>query len=332
VKNRPFVSIVIPTFNRKDRLGRCLLHLGQLEYPRDRFEVIVVDDGSHDAAGIAGVVGAFQGSRLIRNNKNEGAAAAKNRGAKESSGAFVVFIDDDIEADKGWLSELVAAALADDTAAICASKLLFKDRPGIVNSTGGVMNIYGDAWDRGVFEEDTGQYDKEERIFFGCSAAILVRRDALERVGYFDETLLSIYEDVDLGWRINLAGYKAIYVPGSVAYHAFGGTIRSDDPEAKYMLERNRIRIMLKNYELFTLLRNLAGLLKFKFERFKRDPRSAECRRGGLLFASLKAWSWNIACVSGVLTERVHVRKFKKVRDRDIFKIMGRYKYESFGI
>lgn len=330
MKDLPFISIIIASFNGMHYLNDCLSSISNLDYPKEKLEVILIDDCSQDKT-YEFIKENFTDIRIIRNYRTRGVAESRNIGIKTAKGELLAFLDNDVKVEKNWLFELVKAIEEDERIGICASKLLFKDRPDILNSTGGIMNLYADAWDRGVFEKDAGQYDIERRVFFGCCAAMLARKEVLERVGYFDPRLY-IYEDVDLGWRLNLAGYKIIYVPGSVAYHRCGGTIKRNDLKGKYLLERNRIRITLKNYESKTLLKNVIGLLKFKLIRFGLHTKSTGQSKLSLFIYSLGAWIWNLFHILDTLKKRKYTQKIKILSDKEIFDLMGSYKYKSFNL
>lgn len=330
MKDSPFISIIIASLNGMHYLNDCLSSISNLDYPKEKLEVILIDDGSQDKT-YEFIKENFSNIKIIRNRRNRGVAASRNIGIKNAKGKLIAFLDNDVRVEKNWLFELVKAIEEDREIGICASKLLFKDKPEILNSTGGVMNIYADAWDRGVFEKDRGQYDIERRVFFGCSAAMLVRREVLERIGYFDSRLY-IYEDVDLGWRVNLLGYKVIYVPTSIGYHKLGGTFQRNNLEGKYILERNKIRIIIKNYEVKTLLKNTFGLLKFKLARFKIRTQSAKQSKLSLFIFALAAWGWNIIYILDTLRKRKYIQKIKIIPDREIIRLMGSYKYASFNL
>lgn len=330
MKDSPFISIIITSLNGMHYLNDCLSSISNLDYPKEKLEVILIDDGSQDKT-YEFIKENFSDIKIIRNYRTRGVAESRNIGIKNAKGKLLAFLDNDVRVEKNWLFELVKTIEEDERIGICASKLLFKDRPDILNSTGGVMNIYADAWDRGVFERDAGQYDAHRRIFFGCSAAMLVRREVLDRIGYFDSRLY-IYEDVDLGWRVNLLGYKVIYVPTSIAYHKLGGTIKRNNPKGKYILERNRIRTMLKNYESKTLLKNTTGLLKFKLSRFKIHAQSSRQSKLSLFIYSTAAWVWNLLHILDTLKKRKYIQKIRILPDNKIIKLMGSYKYKSFNL
>jgi len=323
----PFVSVIISSFNGRRHLEECLLSLRNLNYPAGKREIILIDDGSQDKT-YEFVKDKFREVNIIRNRRNMGAAESRNIGIRNAKGGLLAFLDNDVRVEKNWLRELVRAIEEDGQIGICASKLLFKDQPCVLNSAGGVMNIYVDAWDRGVFERDTGQYDADRRVFFGCSAAMLARREVLGKTGYFDP-LLYVYEDVDLGWRVNLLGYKVIYAPQAIAYHKRGGTLVRSSLRGKYLLERNRIRTMVKNYEAKTLWRNMPGLFKFKLARLRRHARVYAYPVFSLFVAVLAAWAWNLLYIVDTLKKRRQTQKIKIVTDREIREVLGIYKYAS---
>ncbi len=330
MKDLPFVSIVMASLNGRHLLPAVFSSIENLNYPRARFEVILVDDGSTDSTAEF-VKEDLPYVRLIRNGMTIGPAASRNGGIKAARGEIVAFLDNDVEPDKEWLRELVQPFEDGPAIGISCSKILFKDKPNVINSTGGVMNIYADAWDRGVFEMDKKQYDDARRVFFGCSAAMAARRDVLEKAGCFDPAL-NIYEDADLGWRVNLLGYKVIYAPASLAYHRRGSTIVRGTLRAKYELERSRLRTMIKNYEAKTLWGNAAGLARFKLLRFNRHPAGPNQPRLALAVSALAAWAWNILHIPGTLKERRRIRRVKALSDDEIFKLMGNYKYGNLTI
>lgn len=326
----PLVSIIIANFNGRDRLKECLATVQALDYPQDRVEIIVIDDGSRDGT-YEFLEKNFSSIKIFRNNANKGVAKARNIGIRHSRGELLAFVDNDAAVSKDWLLELVKAIELDKDVGICASRILFKHDRGILNSTGGVMNIYGDAWDRGIFEKDVNQYDNHRRVFFACGAAMLVRKDILSKIKHFDP-ILRLYEDVDLGWRVNLAGYKVIYVPSAIAYHGFGGTIERNGLKGRYLLERNRIRILVKNYEKTTLAKNVIGLLRFKYTRFNKHAISKKRSRAILFILSIAAWLWNIVNILDTINKRRDVQKIRTIPDDGILDLMGNYKYETFNL
>ena len=327
--NLPFVSIVITNFNNSQYLKSCLLSLGSVDYPRENMEIIVVDDASSDSS-VDMVRRMFPSVKIICNKTTKGPAESKNIGAKLAKFGLIAFLDNDVEVEKTWLMPLVGIIDNNKKIAICCSKVLFLEDRKQINSAGGVVNIYGDGWGRGIFEQDTCQYDGEEKVFYGCSAAMLTRKDIIDEVGYFDKDYFYLYEDLDYGWRVNLAGYRAAYVPESVAYHKFGATMKRGTFSVRYFTERNRIQTILKNYDTKTLVKILPGFLKIRAYKTVNTLDSAKKMRLSCFISFLLAWLWNIANLPKTLKKRNAVQTARKISDEEIFNLMGDYKLKIF--
>lgn len=249
----PLVSVVIANWNGRGHLKRCLEALAR-QTLRD-FQVVVVDNGSTDGS-VEMVAAAFAGVRVIQNGKNLGFAAANNVGIRATDGLFVATLNNDTEPRADWLERLVEPALGDDTVGMVASRMLFADRPDMVNSAGIAMDRAGIAWDRMGGEPDRGG-DRVEEVFGPCAGAALYRRAMLDRIGLFDEDFFAYLEDVDLAWRARLAGWKCLYTPAAVVIHAHSATGVEGSPFKSYHLGRNKVWCIVKNYpapQLYAML------------------------------------------------------------------------------
>ena len=170
-------AVVIPTWNGRHLLDACLIALAA-QTCRD-FETIVVDNGSADGT-TAWLRERYPQVRVITNDRNLGFAAAVNQGIRASDGRYVVTLNNDTEPDPGWLAALVAAVETDSTVGMCASKMLFADRPQVINSTGICVDRTGIAWDRrGGEVDDWGRGPSRWRLFGPCGGAALYRRRCL---------------------------------------------------------------------------------------------------------------------------------------------------------
>ncbi len=255
-KKKPLVSVIITNFNGMDYLEKCLMSVKKTKYPK--FEVFLIDDGSTDRS-VDFVKKNFKWVRIIKNEKNIGPIKSRNRGIKLSRGSLIAFLDNDTVVTPEWLSELVNVIERDEKIGVCACKVKLYSEKGKINSAGMGCDIFGFAFSRGlvarnVYERDVGQYDKEEEIFAAYAAAMLARRDVLKKVGMLNENLGMYYEEVELCWKIRLAGYKIIYVPCSIVYHRMTGAKSKFKPKMKFYTERNRLRTMLQNYSLLSLI------------------------------------------------------------------------------
>lgn len=206
-EDAPFVSIVVPVYNRADDIGECLASLLALNYPESRREIIVVDDGSTDPTADAA---AAYPVRLLRLTGNQGQSAARNQGAAAATGDLVAFMDSDCIADPDWLSELVPC---------------FQDNR--VTLVGGYVDAYYSQTRLDRFEAVgsplkmgdgalTGAGDKS--VLYVPTCNLLVRRTAYLEAGGLDP-LLRVGEDVDLCWRMMNAGHRILYVPRGRVKH-----------------------------------------------------------------------------------------------------------------
>ncbi|MFH0860560.1 MAG: glycosyltransferase family 2 protein [Candidatus Altiarchaeota archaeon] len=240
LKNLPLISLVIVNHNGRDLLEDCLSSIRDLEYPKEKLEIIMVDNISEDDS-MSFVSESFPECRIIRSGENN-YAKANNIGIRESKGNFVGLLNNDVRVERNWLVELVRVMMSDAKVGVAGGKILFEN--GRIQSVGHVElgNYY---WsDRGFNETDREQYDRVEDVKSLCGAAVLYRRKCLDDVGLFDEDFVMYYEDVDLNLRCGERGWRRVYVPKSVAYHKFRGTATEDT--VKKWCERNRLMLIAK--------------------------------------------------------------------------------------
>ena len=237
------ISVVIPNWNGARFLRSCLESLRAQSY-RD-FEAIVVDNASTD--GSADIVEQeYPEMTLIVLERNRGFAAAVNAGIRSAKGQYLALLNNDAEADPGWLHELHAAQERWPGAGSVASKMLLYDRRRLINSAGDFYGLDGMPGNRGVWQQDAGSFDHEEPVFGGCGGAVAYRRDMLDQIGPFDESMFMYCEDVDLAWRAQLAGWPCVYAPRAVVYHRLSAT--GGGATASYYTGRNCLYVIAKDY------------------------------------------------------------------------------------
>lgn len=235
-------SVIIPSWNGFHLLPTCLNSLRAQTYRH--FETIVVDNASSDET-VSLLAQEYSEVRLVALDTNRGFAGAVNVGIAQSTGQLVALINQDVEADPQWLEALAAASRAHRTAGAFASKIMLFDQRDRFHSAGDSYRRDGIPVNRGVWERDVGQFDEQVHIFAACGGAAAYRRSMLHEVGGLDERFFMYCEDVDLAWRHQLAGFRTIFVPESVAFHrlsASGGGIT-----ASYYTGRNTIYVIVKN-------------------------------------------------------------------------------------
>jgi GT2 family glycosyltransferase/glycosyltransferase involved in cell wall biosynthesis len=237
----PFISVITVNYNGKHLLTDCLASLASLDYPRDKFEVILVDNGSSDGS-VDFVKADYPKVRVILNDSNN-YCRANNLGVKESKAEFIAFLNNDTRVDKNWLIELVKLITSDDTIGAVGSKILLMD--GRIDSTGHEESSDLRWIDRGSQEEDRGQYDEAEEVSSVSNCATLFRRAAFEQAGGFDEEFNMYLEDVDISIRLRKNGWRIRFCPKSIVFHKHHGT--SNDDDAELFSEKNRLLLAAKH-------------------------------------------------------------------------------------
>lgn len=266
----PLLSVIIPHYNGVQYLEPCFKALRQQSYPR--LEVILVDNGSADES-VAFTRRNFPDVKIIELGQNLGLTVAINRGIAQAQGSVLVPLNNDTEVSPGWGQALVDRLAAFPDAGIVASKMLLFSERDKIHSAGDGFAVNGIPINRGVWQVDAGQFDGDTYIFGGCGGAVAYRRDMLNDIGLFDEDLFMYLEDVDLNWRAQLAGYRAVFAPEAVVYHhlsATGGGVISS-----YYTGRNT---------LFVLAKNLPGPL------FQRHWRAIVAAQLKITADALRAW------------------------------------------
>jgi GT2 family glycosyltransferase len=241
---KPCVSIIIPTYNGLRFLPTCFDALRGQTYPAEKREIILVDDASTDET-VPFVREHYPEVQILSLPKNVGLAKGCNAGAGRANGEILVMLNNDTEAEPGWLAGLVAAADANPDAGSIASKMLLFDRRDTLHNAGDLMGSDGIPRNRGVWQRDMGQFDASPEIFSGCGGGVAYRRVAWQQARGFDERLFMYLEDVDLGWRLQLLGWRAVFAPAARLYHqlsATGGGVLSS-----YYTGRNTIWVIAKD-------------------------------------------------------------------------------------
>jgi len=241
--DQPLASIIIPNWNGAHHLPVCLEALRAQTYPR--IEVILVDNGSTDGSP-ALVTEQYPEVRLLALDRNLGLTGGNNAGFRAARGEILISLNNDTEADPHFVEALVTALLEHPEAGLAAAKMLLFDRRATIHSAGDGYGVDGIPFNRGVWQQDEGQFDEPGWIFGGCGGAVAYRRAMLDEVGLFDESLFMYCEDVDLNWRAQLAGWRCWYTPGAVVYHKLSAT--GGGPLASFYTGRNTLWVLVKNY------------------------------------------------------------------------------------
>ena len=236
--------MVVPNWNGEKLLSTCLGSLRGQSF--EGFEVVVVDNGSTDDS-VALVARDFPEVRVLSLDENLGFSAAVNAGIKASNAEYVALLNNDTEVRPGWLEALVDAANTYPEAGLFASKMVDFDDRRVLDGAGDVLRRSGLPYRLGHGEPDRGQYDQATFVFGACAGAALYRRGMLDDVGLFDEDFFANCEDGDLSFRAQLAGYRCLYVPGSVVYHMGSATFGRRSQISTRLGTRNSLCMLVKN-------------------------------------------------------------------------------------
>ncbi len=279
------VAVIIVNWNGGRFLEGCLVSLmRQTQIPG---EIILVDNASTD--GSLEIARRFPAVRVIVLAQNTGFARGNNLAiaAASAESEWIALLNPDAFAAPRWLETLLMAAEANPEFDVFGSKLVNAADPVVLDGAGDVYHVSGRVWRTAHSVPMTSSSETECEIFSPCAAAALYRRSAFEEVGGFDEDFFCYVEDVDLGFRLRLAGYRCLYVPQSVAHHVGSGTTGGQHSDfSVYHGHRNLVWTFVKNMPgvLFWLLLplhvalNLASIVWFALRgqggvilRAKRD-------------------------------------------------------------
>ncbi len=246
----PAVHIIIVNWNSEALLRRCLDALSGQTY--SDFAVTVVDNGSahFDADALSAYFAERSRNPLscLPLPRNEGFAAANNHAvAALGDATWIALLNPDAFPEPAWLERLLTAARERPDCASFASRLIQANAPDRLDGAGDAYHVSGLVWRRGHGEPAAGRYLAREEVFSACAAAALYRGDALRAAGGFDDAFGSYVEDVDLGFRLRLAGHRCLYVPDAVAHHVGSAVSGPRSDAVVYLGHRNLVWCYAKN-------------------------------------------------------------------------------------
>lgn len=239
------IFVVIPNWNGADMIAECLQ---SLEKQTCKHKVVVVDNGSVDES-ISIIEAQFPGVHLIRLPENTGFSGGVNTGIEyalsQEADAIALFNNDAI-ADKDWLKQLATTLETQPEAGIATCKLLRDDKKHF-DSTGDFYSVIGMPFPRGRNRLDKGQYDNPEEVFAASGGASLYRAEMFNQIGIFDQAFFAYYEDVDISFRAQLAGWKVFYNPEARVYHHVSATSSKLGSFTRYHATKNYYLLYAKN-------------------------------------------------------------------------------------
>jgi GT2 family glycosyltransferase/glycosyltransferase involved in cell wall biosynthesis len=266
VQRKGTVTVVVVNYRGAEDTIACLRGFDELDWPRERLQLVCVDNASGDGSSEA-IRAALPHVELVESPTNTGFAGGCNLGVAHARGEVVAFLNNDARPHRDWVSAAMTVLDQDPGVASVASKVLDWDGEK-VDYVDGSLTWFGMGYKREVERFDTGEWDAPKDVLFGTGAAMFVRTDVFRDVGGFDERFFMFYEDVDLGWRLNLLGHRVRYEPRSLAYHRHHVTMNNFGQfRESYLLERNALLAMYKNYGDEALAKALPAALALTVRR-----------------------------------------------------------------
>jgi GT2 family glycosyltransferase/glycosyltransferase involved in cell wall biosynthesis len=301
------VSIVIPNYNGREYIEGCLQSLIEMNFPCREVEIIVVDNGSSDGS-VDLINRNWPDVKLIINKENLGFSRAANQGAAAASGDYIAFLNSDMQVDKNWLSKLLEVIR--DGIAIAGSK--------VMNWDGTAIDFFGRPDDAFCLSRgsDLITYKKVKPSLFASGGAALICRDIFRKVGGFDSDFFLYQEDIDLGWRLWLQGYKCVICSESVVYHRGGTSSSKLAPELiQALAQKNMLCCTYKNLSDENLCELFPVLVYFLLKRAKS---AVVIERG--MEEGLREF---LLSLESVVLKRKEVQRSRVKSDEEIFSQVG---------
>ena len=348
ISNYPYVSVIILNFNGEKYIRKCLSSVQGLNYPKDKYEIIFVDNGSTDGS-IDYVSKKFRNIKIVRNEKNFGFSKGNNIGMENAEGELVAFLNNDMVVDKKWLLNLVKCYKETSENVCCISSKILSYDGKKIDFIDGQVSFYAHAYQISFGEKYDDLQLERKPIFFPCGGSFLINRDIYLAVGGFDDDYFAYFEDVDLGWRLWLLGYKVYFEPKSVVYHKHWGTTGSIPNYKRHVLyERNALYTIIKNYEKENLLKVLPAAIllsinrglnyggvdldDFRFEVIptgENKKNSDELKINKITLSPIMGINGVIENLYKLVSKREKIQKNRKLSDKELFK-MFKMPFKSF--
>lgn len=245
------VAIILVNYNGKKYLPDCLSSLMNLDYPKENLKIFFIDNGSSDDS-LEYAKNNYKDLEYYVNEKNLGFAEGNNIGINKTISLgydYVYLINQDTISEPDSLKKLVNLLQSDESIAAVQPRLMLWPEKDKVNSLGNSIHYLGFGFSGGGYQKFSGDLTPKE-IAYPSGAAVVIKTEVLKKIGLFDPRLFAYHEDLDLGWRMRLAGYKVFVAPDAVVFHKYEF---SRSITKYYYMERNRFICLLENYKLGTL-------------------------------------------------------------------------------
>lgn len=317
----PAVSVIVLNWNGAQHLPRCLEAVAAQTF-KDT-EVLVLDNASSDGSS-DGLEARWPEFQVVRFASNLDFSVANNRGAEMARGQWLAFLNNDAFPEKDWLENLLEAAAEHPGYAFFASRLVYAHAPDKVQATGDIYHISGFAWPRDNNQPIGQANTRSGEVFSASAAAALYQRDAFLAARGFSEHFTSHYEDVDLGFRLHLLGYRCMYVPQAIVAHVGSASYGAESDHSVYQVQRNVI---------WTYFANMPGWLFWKYlpiHIFANLVFGMYYLGRGQGKAAWKAKLDALRALPAILQKRHQIQRLRKVEPGEIDRLMDHHWLRPF--
>jgi len=311
-KDGDLISVIVVTYNGQDYLKRCFESIKKQTYKN--LEVISVDNASKDDT-VKLLNKHFPDVRVLSEKKNLHYAGGINRGINEAKGKYVFLLNQDTDIEPDCIEHLYRKAVSDERIGAVSPMMKFSRLPDFINGIGNQISNHGWGTDSFIYCVDIGQFETLKEIPSACFGAVMLSREAIDKVGLVDEGYKSFYEDADWSFRCWLQDWKIVPEAKAVVYHDFGGSYLWDKKLA-YVI-RNRLRLVLKLFQGRVMLGFLKNYLREDMRNYFSLLRQ---RQFGTAFCFIKAYFSLGLSFPAILIKRLAFMRVKKknMRERDV--------------
>lgn len=331
----PLVSAIVVNRNGARLLPEALASLFAQTW--SELEVILVDNASSDGSAAAACERYGERLRVLKNVRNEGFARGNNQAFDLARGEWIFLLNNDAVLDPKAIEELMRAVEGRPEVGMLACRVLCYDKPNVIDSAGLLIYPDGVCRPRGWEEKDLGQYDRVEEILAPVGSASAWRKAMIDAVGAFDESYFAYLEDLDLGMRGQLEGWKALYVPTAVARHAKSMTAGNYSKFKAYQVERNRIynaikllpRFILLVSPLFTLNRYLMQFYAAMTHRGLSDKLVKEYSWLELAWILARAYGAALIRLPALVAKRRAIARRRRISVAEWYRLISQHKLDA---
>jgi len=259
----PLVSIIIVNWNGLELLQECLDAIQRQTYTNH--EIILVDNASHDCS-VDYVCANYPQVIIIPLSENTGFTGGNIAGFHEAGGELIVLLNNDAVLTECWLEEMVSSLASDESVGFCSSKIIIKGTDKI-DSVGDTFTTAFTGTKMGEYESETN-YNARRYVQGACAAAVIYKREMLDKIGFLDEDFFFNHEDTDLNLRAWLSGWKCLFVPEAVVYHKVNASVGKLSDTGVYYFSRNNVWVWIKNTPAGFIFRFLPQRIIYELSSF----------------------------------------------------------------